>query len=167
MEHYSKPSEAIIGYTAGFIDADGTVWIAGTGTNRFRVQISQALSNNGREICDWFQQTWGIGRVYEQFGLCHIAIWNVTRINDIQHLLGNCLPYMRVKRSKAQAAVEFLESLAKGGKRGIWSPGELSYIRNHGSSKSADEIAEELKRSANAVRAKRRELGISAPVRIY
>jgi hypothetical protein len=157
----------IIGYTAGMLDGEGTIGLLygedqQRRKSRYRVQIAQADSNNGGDLCEWLRDTWNMGHVYRQNGLCPIHVWNVTRHNDIVRLLGDCLPFMRVKRSRAQEALDFLAGKPTV-RRGIWTARELHIIRELGGSVSATDLAQRLQRSVSAVRAKRNELGVDAP----
>lgn len=167
MELFNRPPDGIVGYTAGIIDGEGTIWSVGSASarrSRYRVQISQADSNDGRALCEWLRDQWDCGRVYAQRGLCDIHIWNIVRVNEIAHVLDLCLPYLRVKRSRAQAALDFLRDRSNGTRRGIWTPGELSYLRDHRADPTAA-VAAALERSADAVRFKRNELGLAPPAR--
>lgn len=165
MQHYPTPDLWVIGYTAGIIDGEGSISaINSARKSRWRVQTSQADSNNGADLCHWLRDQWGIGRVYHQAGLCDVHIWNVCRINEIEHLLGTCLPYLRVKRQRAQEVLDFLGDKSEF-RRGVWSAGELHYLRTNAGTKRVEDISVAINRSPNSVRAKRVELGLAAPPR--
>lgn len=161
------PSEWVLGYTAGIIDGEGSITqlytpAAVNRRSRYRVQVGQSATNNGLVLCNWLRDSWGMGKVYEQYGLCHMYIWNITRINDIGRILTACVPFMLVKKSRGQELLDYLSG-GDGTRRGIWTARELAILRESGATVPATELAKRLQRGVNAVRAKRNELGLGAP----
>lgn len=157
MELFERPCMEITAYTAGFFDGEGSIWFT---DNRFSCGVSQAATNDGETLMRWFQEQWGFGNIscqrkrwgnrdWEQWH------WSVNAARAVEHLLTCCLPYLRVKRDAALAALEHCRRRA--GQRNRWAPGETGYLQEHWQEEDAA-IARALGRTAVSVRHRRKTL---------
>ncbi len=136
MVTHTLPKIEVVAYTAGLIDGEGSIYFS---ENRkhpnggyFRVAVSQSGNNHGDELCEWLRDSWDIGHFRRQdtsFGECWH--WHVDRINDIRLLLTTCLPYLRVKRKRAEEALAFLETWTGGKSKGNWTSAEDAVLLEH------------------------------------
>jgi len=96
-------------YLAGMIDADGHIGLyRRSATQNLRVHVD--VSNTDIALLEWIKQVTGIGSVNKQHAETekHRASfqWNVANESAIT-LLEQLLPYMIVKRKRAEVAIEF------------------------------------------------------------
>ena len=110
---FSKLSDGVIGYIAGLIDGDGSIQIQQTKAGRPQVRI--AIYNKDKNLIKWLVRTLKAtyGRHAESgFTKCRdVYVVRLARTFDVYELLRRCLPYMIVKRSIAEKAVEMLQEL--------------------------------------------------------
>lgn len=158
MQHYRTPSLEIICYTAGLLDGEGSIGIAG---NRFNVSISQSEGNDGEGLLKGIRDEWfGIGSLFRcepryAYRQKHaVWIWTLGGVHQVEHLIQCCLPYLRVKRA---AAERLLIAIADHHGRREWSAGEVAFLINH-PEKKRGWIAKHLDRSPSSVAHKRRQL---------
>ncbi|MCT2580542.1 MULTISPECIES: hypothetical protein [unclassified Mesorhizobium] len=164
MEHFARPPIEVVAYTAGFIDGEGTISVKG---NRFRVVVSQSVTNDGATICRWLRDAWCVGTVAPSHRVFHGKtweqwFWTVAAAREVKHVIDCCLPYFHVKRSAADQVGVRVNDFLNNGHRCRWSPEEIKFLgdqwRRHD-----DWIGEQLRRSATSVRHQRRALGLAKP----
>ncbi len=168
MEHFATPSEGIVGYTAGLIDGEGSIYYL-DGSNRFSCSVAQSETNNGEDLVRWLQHQWGVGRVHCQrkrgsftssVGPSYDCwIWAINTARGLEHVLVTCLPYLRVKRHKAEGAITYTRARVASGSRVTWSPGEDAHLRAHWREHDRD-IAAALGRPERSIRHRGRLLGL-------
>jgi hypothetical protein len=157
--HFATPPDRVIGYTAGFVDGEGSISLQG---NRYQVTVSQSEINDGEAICRWLQETWGFGIVYGQNKTFRHNyqqwMWSIAQARAVEHLLATCLPDLRVKRKKAIQALEWVQRHIAEGRRVHWSTGEDQWLLDHWD--QADwQLAEAMGRTAVSIRHRRHRLG--------
>lgn len=166
LELFPTPEIGIVGYTAGLIDGEGSIWWA-SGPNRFQLSIAQSEVNDGEQLVRWLAAEWQIGTVNKQLKQWashghYMWHWDVSDARGLQHVLAACLPYLRVKRDKAERCLIWVSQHIRDGARVRWAPGEDSYIRDHWRDEDID-IARVLGRAECGVRHRRRVLGFRKP----
>lgn len=162
---YQAPDQAVIAYTAGLLDGEGSIYVPSRlhqERGQFRIEISQSVTNGGEQLFRGLQREWdGIGSVRlrpVEHGLCDAWTWRLDRINEAEFLLRTCLPYLRVKRARAEAALAEFHGRKGERFRGPWALRELQFVRDN-PDLTAIEIARVIRRSVNAIIIKRREIG--------
>ena len=162
MQHFNTPDVAIVAYTAGLLDGEGSIWAV---ENRFHTCITQSEGNDGEQLCRWLREQWGIGSVNCQRKVRDARwwpmwSWNVAAGREVIHYLNAVLPYLRVKQRSAEQALAKLEKYClTANRRFRWSAGEIEYLRANGHLTDT-EIARALKRSRASVRDNREALGL-------
>lgn len=101
---------ARLGYIAGIIDGEGTISILRPPGKRTRVTVQVASTT--RALHDWLLEEVG-GKVYERVGLNHLGTrpiwyWHLVRMRDVRMFLSAIEPFMIIKRSLANDALEAL-----------------------------------------------------------
>lgn len=165
MEWFVSPELAVIAYTAGLMDGEGSVSYHRKSSHcggRFSVSICQSDLNDGRTLCCWLQEEWGVGRIYQrrlQYGAGPYSMWfwTVCPARDVQHLLSCLLPYLRVKRVAAEAALGDIEQRFAAGHRYHWAKRESEYLLAHWD-ETDQAVGQAIGRGERAIRHKRREL---------
>jgi len=108
------PDEVSLSYAAGFFDGEGYVNLVGhkyKDKNYFVAQLH--IDNTNSEVIKWFRDTFHAGSIYVKHAkdsrhkTCYT--WFLTRQIDILILLKSLLPYLKVKKTKAQEIIRFLE----------------------------------------------------------
>lgn len=104
--------DADAAYLAGMIDADGSVGIYGDSKRKHRVQVT--ISNTDYDFLLWVKQVTSVGSVNKQrAGTAHwkpTFQWCCTSKAAVTFLT-QLAPFMRVKKDRAQLAIEFHLSL--------------------------------------------------------
>ena len=127
-----------LAYSAGFIDADGSISIARAKKKTREHQVffpAVSISNLDRGIADWFGDLFK-NRVYPgkaSWSKKQLYIVNLNRIKDCYELLKAILPFLKVKRKQAEAVIELCEDkLSKLGREGNRQRQEelLNYVVN-------------------------------------
>lgn len=169
---FRRPSEPVIGYTAGIIDGEGSIHFskqAGRRSHRANVSVSQSEGNNGETLLRSLQADWGIGTVCRQTKRGFAADpernwpmwhWSVAALREVEYLLTECLPYLRVKSVRAVEAIAWCRERLASGARVRWAPGEDLFISEYWREHDAW-IAEQIGRTEQAVRHRRVELGFA------
>lgn len=96
-------SDAIRGYLAGMIDADGSI--------RFRKKTLPfvCVYNTYAPLLDWLRETLGCGSIYKTTkGREQVQCWQTTAARDLFALLTSIRPFLIVKASDADAVLAFL-----------------------------------------------------------
>jgi len=164
MEHFVRPPIEVICYTAGLLDGEGSVFKVSS-KNRFGFSLSQSIKNNGEDLCLWLREQWGIGGVSPQTKEWpdkppHIQWhWIVNAAYEVQHGLSAMLPYLRVKRERAELALAHFEERQAAGVRFFWTPGENAYLREHWREHNND-ISRVIGRTPAAIARQRTNLGL-------
>lgn len=168
MEHFVRPSEGIIGYTAGLLDGEGTIAWSETpqkGTRgaggRFVVNITQGVANDGDNLTRWLRDTWQLGTtsVQEPEGFSgrrhHQYYWHVGARREVYHLLTTCMPYLRVKRQRAEDCIAYIQTRID--TRTVWTAAEDIFLLDH-NDEDPSKLAARLQRTPAAIRHRRKRL---------
>ena len=113
--------QATLGYVAGLFDGEGTIVVQVTPRNR-NGSVLVNIVNTYRPVIEWLHQACGgtvkIHELRRTGGLAYspIYIWRLTRARDALAFLLAVLPYLQVKRQKAEEMVAWLKSRLEGGK---------------------------------------------------
>jgi hypothetical protein len=168
LDLFDRPPEGIVGYTAGLIDGEGSIYFV-AGNNRFGCNVAQSAGNDGEELVRWLREQWGIGTINCQRkasvdgnpprNRSDCWIWAVNGGRELEWLLATCLPYLRVKRNKAERAVDLVRRRLDAGVRFAWTPGEDRYLSEHWREPDED-LAAAIRRPERSVRHRRRFLGL-------
>lgn len=97
---------AILGYVAGLLDGEGNIYARG-----YSVDVS--IANTNVEVLRWVQRTFVAGRI----AISHRArgnhkdcyAWHIGRAADIAALLKSVLPYLIIKRGRAEKMIGLCE----------------------------------------------------------
>ena len=98
-------------YTAGFVDADGSIFISERGDPRVTIVAS---GDNGFSHCEELQKMIGCGRLVSDQKLAKNTIKPVHRLifsskNDIREILKGVLPHLKLKSLQAKAVLNYIE----------------------------------------------------------
>ena len=98
-------------YTAGFVDADGSIFISERGDPRVTIVAS---GDNGLTHCEELQKMIGCGRLVSDQKLAKNTIKPVHRLifsskNDIREILKGVLPHLKLKSLQAKAVLNYIE----------------------------------------------------------
>jgi len=98
-------------YTAGFVDADGSIFISERGDPRVTIVAS---GDNGRSHCEELQKMIGCGRLVSDQKLAKNTIKPVHRLifsskNDIRGVLKGILPHLKLKSLQAKAVLNYID----------------------------------------------------------
>ena len=98
-------------YTAGFVDADGSIFISERGDPRVTIVAS---GNNGKTHCEELQKMIGCGRLVSDQKLAKNTIKPVHRLifsskNDIRDILKGILPHLKLKSLQAKAVLNYID----------------------------------------------------------
>jgi hypothetical protein len=100
-----------VAYAAGFFDGEGCVTTA-PGTS-----VRATISNTNRPILDWFQLTFrgSVNNQHLPANPKHNVAWKWVLVAkpDVLGFLECVRPYLRVKATEADAAIEFLRKWPK------------------------------------------------------
>jgi len=108
-------------YVAGFFDGEGSVGLSIAYTKpfspeyRLRAELSQRIEY--RDVLDDVQREFG-GRVKVRFQSrkserwSDVALWSLIRRSEVETFLTALLPYLRVKRERAEVALAYLALVA-------------------------------------------------------
>ena len=167
MEAYDKREEWLCAYTAGVFDGEGSFNIR-PDHRTYQISISQSDRNNGEAFVRWLRQQWGCGTVYTytrttNVGVCSTMwVWSVAARRDVMWLLRSCLPFLRIRCKDAEQAIKLIEQGIDGKQRWLrWSQKEDEFLRENFSKMSHGELAEVLRRTKRAVRARAKTLDIT------
>lgn len=115
-------SEIDLAYTAGFIDADGSIGIynrhSARKTNSSCATPTMSISNKSKDCLEAIQKSIdGIGKLRCQNRNEKNSNWAVAwildfRVNEIDFLLPQLLPYLKLKRKQAELII-YAQSLPK------------------------------------------------------
>jgi|DEB0MinimDraft_6_1074348.scaffolds.fasta_scaffold38125_2 hypothetical protein len=100
---------------AGFLDSDGSIYAyKRTDGKRPYYRVFVTVTNSNHDICDWFMARTCMGNVYKSsYGENekHSQVWRwiVQKGDDSVRLLRMLLPELRVKRNRAEIAINLLE----------------------------------------------------------
>src|SRR3989338_1597192 len=101
--------EAEMAYFAGFLDADGAIMALIERHKEmkfgFRVRINLKISQKKRAILDWFVGTFQVGYIRQNRTTFD---WEIRDQQVIKNLLPSLIPYLKVKRTQAEDALEIL-----------------------------------------------------------
>lgn len=97
-------------YTAGFVDADGSIFISERGDPRVTIVAS---GSNGKTHCEELQKMIGCGRLVSDQKLAKNTIKPVHRLifsskNDIREILKGVLPHLKLKSLQAKAVLDYI-----------------------------------------------------------
>ena len=98
-------------YTAGFVDADGSIFISERGDPRVTIVAS---GDNGKTHCEELQKMIGCGRLVSDQKLAKNTIKPVHRLifsskDDIREILKGVLPHLKLKSLQAKAVLNYIE----------------------------------------------------------
>lgn len=107
----------ILAYLAGIIDGEGTIFLQiDTRNNKNYRTWSVSVANTDKTLIDWLQSNFG-GKVNSwandrpRFGKKQLWRWYLGRKERILPLLSDILPYLIIKREKAEMAVKELSTV--------------------------------------------------------
>lgn len=108
-------------YLAGMFDADGHVGIYGRNTGpQGYARVRLDISNTNFELLGWIQEVTGIGSIQRKQPLNERykpgGNW-ITSSEAAVSVLTQLLPYMRVKRDRAELAIEYQVGLKDAARR--------------------------------------------------
>jgi len=174
MELFNVPSDTVIAYTAGIIDGEGSIFISETSV-RHGCSVSQSEKHDGEELCRWLKSEWEIGTVSgESRKACRRRYgkfkrkdgkfyrqwyWSVCAVRELQSLLQLCLPYLHVKKSKAEKLLRKLRKRVASCPRFKFSNKEDDFIKRN-CEKEDSEIAVLLGRTTASVRHRRQAIRV-------
>lgn len=93
---------AVLAYLAGMIDADGSIRFSGG-------RPFVAIYNTHQPLIEWLLETLQYGSVANgNKGREQVVAWRITAARDVFSLITAIMPYLIVKRSDAQAALDFI-----------------------------------------------------------
>jgi len=98
-------------YTAGFVDADGSIFISERGDPRVTIVAS---GNNGKTHCEELQKMIGCGRLVSDQKLAKNTIKPVHRLifsskDDIREVLKGIIPHLKLKSLQAKAVLNYID----------------------------------------------------------
>ena len=98
-------------YAAGFIDADGSIFISERGDPRVTIVAS---GENGKRHCEDLQKMLGCGRIVSDQKLAKNTVKPVHRLifsskDSIRELLKGVTPFLRLKSLQAKAMLSYIE----------------------------------------------------------
>jgi len=98
-------------YTAGSVDADGSIFISERGDPRVTIVAS---GDNGKAHCEELQKMIGCGRLVSDQKLAKNTIKPVHRLifsskDDIREILKGVLPHLKLKSLQAKAVLNYIE----------------------------------------------------------
>ncbi len=98
-------------YTAGFVDADGSIFISERGDPRVTIVAS---GDNGKTHCEELQKMIGCGRLVSDQKLAKNTIKPVHRLifsskNDIRGVLKGIIPHLKLKSLQAKAVLNYID----------------------------------------------------------
>jgi|TARA_R110002012_G_scaffold77676_1_gene197013 hypothetical protein len=98
-------------YTAGFVDADGSIFISERGDPRVTIVAS---GNNGKTHCEELQKMIGCGRLVSDQKLAKNTIKPVHRLifsskDDIREVLKGIIPHLKLKSLQAKAVLDYID----------------------------------------------------------
>jgi hypothetical protein len=98
-------------YTAGFVDADGSIFISERGDPRVTIVAS---GDNGKAHCEELQKMIGCGRLVSDQKLAKNTIKPVHRLifsskQDIHEILKGVLPHLKLKSLQAKAVLNYIQ----------------------------------------------------------
>jgi len=98
-------------YTAGFVDADGSIFISERGDPRVTIVAS---GDNGKEHCEELQKMIGCGRLVSDQKLAKNTIKPVHRLifsskDDIRDILKGIIPHLKLKSLQAKAVLHYID----------------------------------------------------------
>lgn len=99
-------------WLAGFFDGEGNITFTQNGSGWTNLRLG--LAQNERKELDKVRARFG-GRVWPVGSRCHH--WELTDAPGIRTFLKFVLPYLRVKKQKAELALEFAQLMKGRGKR--------------------------------------------------
>ena len=99
------------GYIAGFFDGEGSI------ITFAKPRVTAEITNTDKKVLLWMQKETGLGRIYkthEKYGDSilggHELAWryNIYRQAEVIKFLTKIYPYMKIKKSLAKLAIQFL-----------------------------------------------------------
>ena len=92
-------SPAQLGYLAGLVDGEGSIYVRPH-------EVRVCIVNTDKDLIDWLATLGGkvLARHHSRLGTKPIWIWQVNRRADAMALLNALLPYLRVKHDAAASA---------------------------------------------------------------
>ena len=122
-------------YVAGFIDADGSVGIErrkrASGEVGYSVKLY--ITNADRSTMDWLVSNLegGVYLTNRHSPKHHQTMWRwVVRGKKAGPLLRELLPYLRLKKKRAELALRFVETITNGGRLDPESKRLREYLAN-------------------------------------
>ena len=109
----SKRDQALLGYAAGVLDCDGSIWVCRSmrksGAFSYRLRLN--VTNTRKPLLEWFAEQFDCGGIttsrrekYAAWKTCYA--WTIAG-NDTAVVLRLLLPYLVIKRKQALLALEF------------------------------------------------------------
>lgn len=169
LEVYRKPSDGIIGYTAGMLDGEGSIHLMGK-KGDVRLVVCQSVKNGGENLVNWLRDQWDMGRCRTYTRVTNLDRevtmwqWEVSARRDLTFLLETLLPYLRVKHDKATQLILCIKDHIDDKQRWtVWTSTEDEFLIMHYQSMTNKELAEQLNRSLHSVAEHGRKLGLRRP----
>jgi LAGLIDADG DNA endonuclease family protein len=108
--------DSTLAYIAGFFDGEGSICI--TSSKKERYVLNVCLVQTNREILEWIKLVLDCkGIIYSRSRagslgkkVCYVLQWPNASAGAV---LRKMLPYLRVKKGKAQIAIEFQETMTR------------------------------------------------------
>ena len=111
-----KLSVEFYAYLAGFIDADGSIFL--TGNNRKKKGAKSGISvwvyvfQKDPKILEWFQDSTEYGTIQRRTSSSPLSspgftyAWLVHKASEVRALLPHLIPYLQLKRGQAKIVLE-------------------------------------------------------------
>jgi len=109
--HCKELSPTVAAYIAGFLDGDGSIILY---KRRTKVALRVSFTNCKKPVLEWIREQTGIGNITSKtlYSSKHAPGWHLLINSEAaQTLLVQVVPYMHIKRLRAQLAIEFHERL--------------------------------------------------------
>lgn len=166
MGVYHRPSDFVIGYTAGILDGEGS--IRGVTDKSFvQIIILQSEANNGERLVRWLADQWGMGRIYFRVKTTNLGIegrmwlWQIGARRDALFLLEQLLPYLIVKKEKALSIIGIIKEHIDDQQRWTaYTKSEDDALRSLYARLPIDEVAAQLKRTPDSIRKRAQSIGL-------
>lgn len=131
----TRPSDTDKAYAAGFFDGEGNVSIAinskagGAGHDVYNMRVGAAQCDPSPLV--WMRDRWGGSIARKTRGPCLYYHW-ACFARMAAAFLTDVLPYLQVKRERAQLAIKFQST--------VFQPGRRAHTENYRSNRTAMKV---------------------------
>ncbi len=121
--------EEQLAYTAGFIDGEGSIQIRNK-KNRHQHSVRMEVKNTNLDVLMYLKNLFGGSiqcRIYQNKNHKQAYSWTLSNLSAV-NFLKSILPFLRIKKSQAELAIEFQSTVIGRGRRKI--PENIFKIRD-------------------------------------